>query len=370
MMCIAHPSFPGWHGRCIEEAAEPMDYQRTSATRNRKLRQVSYALGGLVIIAGITAGLSRLKPAAPSVAKASVWLDSVKRGPMLREVRGTGTLVPLDIRWIPTLNQGRVERIHVLPGSTVRADTVLVELSNPELEQAALDAEWQAQAAEAELQKLSVDLESSRLNQQSISASARHDYTQAELEAQADAELAREGLVPKLVEQRSRAKADELKARLEIEERRLAISADSAKAQLVVQKTKLQQLRAQAALKRTQVESLKVRAGIDGVLQKLGDKDPLQVGQQLVPGANVARVADPLRLKAEVKVPETQAKDIQVGQFAVIDTRNGVANGEVVRIDPAVQNGTVAVDVAFNTELPKGVRPDLAVEGTIQIERV
>lgn len=347
-----------------------MDYQRTDAVKHRRVRQLAYGLGGLLLIAGVTVGLSRLKPAAPSVAKASVWLDVVKRSPMQRDVRGAGTLVPLDIRWIPTLNSGRIERIFVLPGSVVRADTVLVELSNPELQQAALDAEWQAQAADAELEKLAVDLESARLNQQSVTASVRHEAKQAELEAQADEELARAGLLPKLVQQRSRAKADELKARLEIEERRLAISGDAAKAQMAVQKTKLQQLRAQAVLKRSQVESLKVRAGIDGVLQKLGDKDALQVGQQLAPGANVARVADPLRLKAEIKVPETQAKDVQAGQIAVIDTRNGVGEGEVVRVDPAVENGTVAVDIAFKSGLPAGARPDLSVDGTIQIERL
>jgi HlyD family secretion protein len=328
------------------------------------------AMGALLILAAVTVGLSRLKPAAPALSKASVWVDTVKRGSMLREVRGAGALVPVEVRWVPTLSQGRVEKMCVQPGATVQADTVLVELSNPELEQAALDADWQAQAEEAELEKQRVNLESARLTQLSVVASTRHDATQAELEAQADEELAVAGLVPQLVLKRSRAKAEELKARLEIEEKRLAISGDSTKAQLAVQSTKVRQLKAQAALKRSQVDGLRIRSGIDGVLQKLGDKDPLQVGQQLVAGANVARVVDPHRLKAEIKIPETQARDVQIGQFAIVDTRNGVAEGEVARIDPAVQNGTVTIDVSLKTALPKGARPDLSVEGTVRLEHL
>jgi HlyD family secretion protein len=289
---------------------------------------------------------------------------------MLREVHGTGNLTPIEIRWIPTLIAGRVERIHVLPGTAVKSDTPLVELSNPELEQQLFDAEWACRAAEAELENLKVQLESQRLNQESATASIRHEGTQADLEAQADEELEKAGLVPKLVSRRSRAKADELKGRLRIEEKRLAISADAAAAQIAVQQAKVEQLRAQAVLKKQQVQSLTVRAGIDGVLQKLGEKEPLQAGQQLPPGANVALVANPARLKAEIRVPETQAKDIQLGQLAVIDSRNGVAEGRVARIDPAAQNGTVLVDVEFIDALPKGARPDLTVEGTIQLERL
>ncbi len=347
-----------------------MDIQRTSEARKRKIRRTALAVVSLLALAGVTAGLSRLKPAPPAVEKGAIWTDTVKRGPMLRDVRGTGALVPVEIRWVPTLNPGRVERILVLPGAAVKADAVLLELSNPELVQAALDLEWEVKGAEAELENLRVQLESQRLNQQAAAASLKLDYSQADLEAQADEELASLGLVPTLVLKRSRARAEELKTRYEIEQQRLEISRDAANAQLAVQKSKLEQCRAQARLKQQQVESLKIRAGIDGVLQKLGDKDPLQVGQQLVAGANVARVADPLRLKAEIKVPETQAKDILLDQVAIVDTRNGTAEGRVVRIDPAVQNGTVTVDVALNGPLPKGARPDLSVDATIQLERL
>jgi HlyD family secretion protein len=289
---------------------------------------------------------------------------------MLRAVAGTGTLVPVEIRWVPALTAGRVERILVLPGAAVKADTVLFELSNPELRQAALEAEWQVQAAEAELENLKVKLESERLNQQATAAGFKFDHSQAELEALADQTLATNGLVPQLISNRSRAKADELKNRWNIESKRLEMSAESARAQLAVQQVKVQQCRAQAQLKNQQVQSLKVVAGLNGVLQRLGDKEPLQPGQQLVAGANVARVADASRLKAEVKIPETQARDVQLGQTAVIDTRNGLAKGRVERIDPAVQNGTVTVDVALEGKLPRGCRPDLTVEGTIELERL
>jgi HlyD family secretion protein len=263
-----------------------------------------------------------------------------------------------------------VEKILVLPGTAVERDTVLVELSNAELEQAAVEIRWKLKAAEAELDSVRVKLESDRLNQEALVASAKHDFTQAELEAQADEELAAAGLIPKLVAKRSRAKADELTHRFTIEEKRLAIAADSTKAQLAVQDAKVQQLRAECELKQQQVAALKVKAGLRGVLQRLGDKDLLQIGQQLLPGSNVARVADPARLRAEIKIPETQARDIQVGQVTLIDTRNGVAEGRVQRIDPAAQNGTVTIDVALENGLPRGARPDLTVEGTVQIEKL
>ncbi|HWI57987.1 MAG TPA: RND transporter, partial [Bacillota bacterium] len=291
-----------------------MDIQRQSEAGQRRIRRTLYSLGGLMLLAALTIGLSKLKPAAPAVEKAAIWTDTVKRGSMLREVRGNGTLVPVEIRWVPTPNSGRVERIRVLPGAAVQADTILVELSNPELEQAAFDAQWQLQAAEAELENLKVQLKSQRLTHQSTAASLKFDFTQAELEAQADEELAKSGLVAKMVAKRSRAKADELKERLGIEEKRLELSAEADKAQLAVQEAKVQQLRAQTQLKQQQVRALQVRAGIAGVLQKLGDQDPLQIGQQLPAGALLARVANPLQLKAEIKIPETQAKDVQLDQ--------------------------------------------------------
>ena len=347
-----------------------MDFERQSQARRQRVRRIIIVAGALLGVVVLTLGVSTLNPAAPSVQRASVWIDAVKRGPMLRAVAGTGTLVPVEIRWVPALTAGRVERILVLPGAAVKADTVLLELSNPELQQAATEAEWQVQAAEAELENLKVKLESERLSQEATTAGFKFDHSQAELEALADETLATDGLVPQLVSKRSRAKADELKNRWNIETKRLEMSSESARAQLAVQQAKVQQCRAQAQLKNQQVQSLKVVAGLNGVLQKLGDKEPLQAGQQLVAGANVARVADASRLKAEVKIPETQARDIQLGQTAVIDTRNGFAKGRVERIDPAVQNGTVTVDVALEGELPRGCRPDLTVEGTIELERL
>jgi HlyD family secretion protein len=258
----------------------------------------------------------------------------------------------------------------VLPGATVKADTVLVELGNPEVEKAAFDAAWQLKGAEAELTNLRVQLETQRLNQLASVASAQANYSNARLDAEVNEELARNGLVPQLVLKQSKTRADELAKLLEVEQERLKISAEATKAQLAVQDAKVEQLRALLQLRKQQQDSLKIRAGIDGVLQKLGDAVQLQVGQQLAPGANVARVANPARLKAEVKIYETQAKDVQVGQIAAIDTRNGIVNGRVVRIDPAVQNGTVTVDVALEGALPKGARPDLSVEGTIELERL
>jgi len=347
-----------------------MDFERHSQARRRKVRRIIIVAGALLGVVALTVGVSTLNPAVPRVQRAFVWIDAVKRGPMLRAVAGTGALVPVEIRWVPALTAGRVERILVLPGAAVKADTVVLELSNPELQQAALEAEWQVQAAEAELENLKVKLESERLNQQATTAGFKSDHCLAELEALADETLATNGLVPQLVSKRSRAKADELKNRWNIESKRLEMSSESARAQLTVQQSKVQQCRVQAQLKKQQVQSLKVVAGLNGILQKLGDREPLQAGQQLVAGANVARVADASRLKAEVKIPETQARDIELGQRAVIDTRNGFARGRVERIDPAVQNGTVTVDVALEGELPRGCRPDLTVEGTIELERL
>jgi HlyD family secretion protein len=347
-----------------------MDIDRKSEGSKRKVKRLVGWGATLLLLTGITVGLSHLKPAPPSISRNSLLMDIVKRGTLVREVRGTGTLVPVEIRWVPALNAGRVEKILVLPGAAVEQDTILVELSNQELEQSAVEVKWRLKAAEAELDNLRVKLESDRLNQEALVAGFKNEFTQAELEAEADEELCAAGLVPKLVSKRSRAKADELKNRYEIEQKRLGIAAESTRAQLAVQDAKVQQLRAESDLKQRQVASLKVRAGIHGVLQKLGDKEALQVGQQLTPGSNIARVANPSRLKAEIRIPETQARDIQLGQIAFIDTRNGIAEGRVERIDPAVQNGTVSVDVTLEGELPRGARPDLTVEGTVQLEKL
>ncbi|PYV81028.1 MAG: RND transporter [Acidobacteria bacterium] len=330
-----------------------MDIPRKISARRRFLRRLFYTVASLLTILLITLGLSRLKPAAPSVEKQTVWTDTVKRGSMLRQVRGMGTLVPEEIRWIPAANEGRVERILVLPGKVIKADTVLLELSNPEMELAALNAEWQLKAAEAQYTDLHVKLESQRLTQQADTARVQAEYHQAKLRADRNALLAKDGLYPDVDLKLSQVTAEELANRYALEQKRLDISSESIEAQLAVQKTTVEQLRAVYQLKRSQVDSLHVRSGVDGVLQQL----PVQVGQRVTPGTNLARVADPTRLKAEIKIAETQAKDIQIGQ-------------PVIRIDPSVQNGTRTVDVVLEGDLPKGAVPDLSVDGTIELEHL
>ncbi|HEX2523342.1 MAG TPA: HlyD family efflux transporter periplasmic adaptor subunit [Terriglobia bacterium] len=343
-----------------------MDIQRPSMARRRRIKRIVYSAAGLLLVLGISLGLSRLKPAAPSVEWSTVWPDTVKRGPMLRQVRGNGTLVPEEIRWIPALTEGRVERLRLLPGAPVRADTVLLDLSNPQLDLDLLDAQSQLKAGEAEYLDLQVSLESQRLDQQAAAAKVQAEYNQAKLQADRDEILAREGLTPDLTLKLSKVIAEELANRYEIEKKRLEIYAESIKAQLAVQKTKVEQYRALYELRKSQVDALHVKAGTDGVLQQL----PVEVGESVAPGTNLARVAEPKRLKAALKIPETQAKDIMIGQPAVIDTRNGTIPGRVTRIDPASENGTVTVDVALAGELPKGARPDLSVDGTIELERL
>jgi len=343
-----------------------MDIARPSRAREKKMRQL--AAGGAVIVAVllITLGLSRLKPAAPTVERSTVWVDTVKRGEMLRQVRGLGTLVPEEIRWIPALTEGRVERRVLDPGSEVKADSVILELSNPELELTVLEAESRLRAAEAAYTELKVRLESQRLDQQAAAARVQADFHQARLRADADEELAREGLIADITLKVSKVTADELGNRNGIEQKRLEIAREAVDAQLAVQQAAVEQQRALARLRRSQFQALKVRAGIDGVLQVV----PVEVGQRVTPGTNLARVAQPGRLKAVVRVAETQAKDVQIGQKATIDTRNGVVAGHVIRVDPSSQNGTVGVDLAFDAALPKGARPDLSVDGTIELERL
>jgi HlyD family secretion protein len=321
------------------------------------------------VLALITLGLARLEPAAPRVDRAQVWTDTVKRGDIPRQVRGNGTLVPEQIQYVQADTDGRIERIHVLAGAVVQPDTLILELSNPELEQQAFDLEWQLKAAEARLRQLQVLLESERLTQESTIASLRADHTQAALDAEADSILAKDGLVPDLTMKRSRAKAEDLEQRLAVEQKRLLIKGDSDLAQLAVQEAELEKLRASLALRREKVAALKVRAGIEGVLQSVGDgRETLQVGQRMGPGATLAKIVQPTKLKAEIKIAETQARDVQIGQQAVIDTRNGLIKGVVTRVDPAVLNGTVTVDVKLEGALPRGARPDLSVDGTIELE--
>jgi len=347
-----------------------MDIARPDQARRRGRKRLLLGLTGLVFIAAVTVGLAQLKPAAPTVEKSSIWMDTVKRGQMLRQVRGNGTLVPEQIQFVQADTDGRVERILVLPGAEVKPDTILLELSNPELKQAAFDAEWQLKAAEALLTKLKVQLESERLTQKAATATLKSEYEQARLEAEADAVLSKEGLVAFLNAKRTRAKADDLAARLQIEEDRLKISEESAKAQVAVQEAELQKVRALLELKQRQVAALQVRAGIEGVLQQIGDVVTLQVGQRVTPSATLAKIVQPTKLKAEIKIAETQAKDVQIGQIAAIDTRNGIIPGRVVRVDPSVFNGTVTVDVKLEGPLPRGARPDLSVDGMIELERL
>ena len=342
-----------------------MDIPRESLKRQRRIRRIIYSVIGLLAIVSVTYGLSRLKPAAPSVDKATVWVDAVKRGPMLLEVRGLGTLVPEEIVWIPATSEGRVVS-RILPGVPLQAESIILQLKNPELEQGALDAEWQLKAAQAEYNSLKARLDSQLLDQKASAATVQADYSQAVLNAEKDAALAKAGLGAELNSKLSKAKAEELTVRNQIEQDRLSVSAASAKAQLDAQNAKIEQLRALYELKQAQLERLKVRAGITGVLQEVS----VEVGQQVTTGTILAKVSDQTKLKAELKIPETQAKDVQIGQLASIDTRNGFISGHVMRIDPAVINGTVTVDVKLEGALPPGARPDLSVEGTIEIENL
>ncbi|HSD27140.1 MAG TPA: HlyD family efflux transporter periplasmic adaptor subunit [Vicinamibacteria bacterium] len=343
-----------------------VDIARPDLLEKKKKRRIAWGAAAAVAILLLTVGVSRLRPAAPTVERATVVIDKVERGEMVREVRGLGTLVPEEIRWIPAVTDARVERLVLLPGTKVTPDSVILELSNPELEMQALEAESQARAAEARYTELKVRLESQNLDQRAAAARVEAEAKQARLQADADAELAKNGLIAGLTLKLSQSAADELENRRQIEQQRLAIAGEAIEAQLRVQQAEVEQRRAQARLRRSQVEALRVRAGLDGVLQVV----PVEVGQRVGPGTNLARVARPDRLKAVVRVPETQARDVVPGQKAVVDTRNGEVEARVMRVDPAVQNGTVTVDLALLGELPKGARPDLTVDGTIELERL
>jgi len=317
-----------------------------------------------VVLASL--GINRMKPAAPEVDAATVWPDTVRRGPMLRDVRGIGTLVPEEILFIAAQTDGRVDRIAARPGALVTANTVLLELSNPELELAAQDAEWLMKSAEATYTDLRVRLQSQKLEQQSVAAKVQSDYVQAKLKADLEQRLGDAGLTSEINLKTTKAIADELANRSSIEKQKVEISDESVQAQLAAQRVQIDKLRAAWQLKKAQVEQLIVRAGAQGVLQQL----PVEVGQRLIPGAVLAKIAQPSKLKAELKIPETQAKDILLGQTVTVDTRNGIIPGKVSRIDPAVLNGTVTVDVHLEGELPSGARPDLSVDGSVEIERL
>jgi HlyD family secretion protein len=344
-----------------------MDIQRTGEAEKKKRRRIIWGAIALVAILLVTLGLGQLKPAAPTVDKATVWVDTVQRGPMQREVRGPGTLVAEDIRFVPAIVDGRIERIPALPGVTVTKDTLLLEMSNPDLEQNAAEAESQLKAAQADYQDIKAKLDKDLLNEQSMAATAESQAQQAKLQAEADIKLAKDGLIPEITMKKSTLQSASLIEQAETEKKKVQQNMLSAKAQLAAQEARVRQAHAVYELRRRQVEALHVRAGIDGVLQEL----PVQVGQKVAPGANLARVAQPDHLKAELKIPETQAKDVVIGQSAQIDTRNGVVSGHVSRVAPSVQDGTVTVDVRLDRgPLPKGARVDLSVDGTILIEKL
>ncbi len=341
-----------------------MDIQRAPAKKGRK--RLIYGGIALVSIVVMTLGLRSLKPAAPEVDRASVWIDSVQKGPLVIEVRGPGTLVPERIRYISAVTAGRVERRLAEPGQTVKAETVLLELSNPDVQLEALESERQLTVAQADRVNLKADLETQRLNQEGVVAAAKAAYLDAKRTAEQSVELAQKELISASEAARARERVEELDTRYQVEEQRLAVMVGAADSQLSLQHEQVGRLRDVTNFQRFRVRSMEVKAGADGILQEL----PLEVGQWAQSGATLARIVEPGKLKAVLRIPETQAKDVASGQPATIDTRNGLAKGQVRRIDPAVQNGTVTVDVSLEGELPRGARPDLSVDGTIQVERL
>lgn len=343
-----------------------MDVPRNISPRRRVIRRLLLGTAVATVLGFITLGVSRLKPAEPRVPRATVVVDTVKRGPLLRQVRGYGKLVPQEMQWIPATTDGRIQRIVVLPGAAVEPDTLLLEMSNAELERDVVTSEMDIKAAEADYTSLRILLEKEKLDQEAALATLKANHSQAGLEARLNEELAQNGLISDLQLQLSKTKAEELTTRLEIEKKRLEISSEAVQAQLAAQAARVDQFRAIARLKKDQLDDLHVRAGTSGVLALL----PVEVGQQVSPGTNLARVADPKRLQAEIRILETQARDIQIGQSAAIDTHNGVIPGHVARIDPAVQDGYVAVDVVLDGLLPRGARPDLSVDGMIELEHL
>ena len=345
-----------------------MDIARPEFKQQKRRRQIIWSAVGIVALAAATIGVTRLKPAAPEVERSTVWTDAVKRGPMLRQVRGLGSLIPSQefTRQIPAETEATIVRILKLPGSQVRPDTILLEMSNPQVEEEAVDAKLQLKAAEAEYQSLRVTLQSNLMNQKAGAATVNSDYTQAKLQADTDKALYDLGVISGLAYKNSKSKSDELTTRNNIEDQRLDINQKAIETQMAQQQAKVDQIRTLAGLKQKQLDALRVRAGIEGVLVDL----PLQVGQHVTPGTMLAKVVQPDHLIAELKIAETQARDVQIGQPALVDTHNGTASGTVMRVDPAVQNGTVTVDVKLTGELPKGARPDLSVDGTIDLEKL
>jgi len=344
-----------------------MDIKRTPKSKLKKRTRTTILVAiGLLAIGAVTFGLAKLKPASPTLERGTAVIGTVKRGQMLREVRGIGTLVPQLTRWVPAPTDGRVEKILVQPGVEVGAGTVIFELSNPQVEQQAIDAEFQLKAAQDDKENLRVKLQSDALTQQSTIATIKAEYSQAKMQLDTDETLGKQGLVPLILLRVSRVRVQDLADRLKVEQARLAMGGQATKAQINASDSRIQQLRALSALKRQQANALKVTAGTNGVLQQVS----VQVGQQVTPGFNMARVADPASLKAELKIAETQIKDVRLGQSVAVDTRNGIIEGRVSRIDPAAREGTFTVDAELTGPLPGSARPDLSVDGTIELERL
>jgi len=343
-----------------------MDIARPERARQIRIRRIITWAAVAVVVGLATLGLSRLRPAAPAIEKGSLWIGQVERGPMLREVRGSGTLVPVDVNWIAAASDARVASILTLAGSAVEPDSVIMVLSNPEQLQREADAKFQLAAAEAEYASLKSRLESDRLNDEAAVAQLKAEYEQARLRADADDDMAKRGVLPELSRRVSQNAADGLATRYKLAQQRLAVGRGTIEAQLTAQRAKVDQYRTQYALQQGQVALLRVRAGISGVLQQVS----AEVGQHVNAGTVLAKVVQPARLKAAVKIAETQARDIQLDEKASVDTRNGVVAGHVIRIDPAAENGTVTVDIGLDGPLPRGARPDLNVDGTIELERL
>lgn len=337
-----------------------------SILKKKRMRQSAYAVAGVAAIIMVTVFVSQLKPAAPEVSRSAVWIETVKRGPFTRAVRGAGRLVPEDIRWIPATTAGRVERIVLRPGAQVRPGTVIVEMSNPQLEQQVTQARLALQSAEANLENARANLESQLLSQEAEVVRIRSEHSQAALTLEANRELAKDGLVGALQLKQFEAAEAQLKNQLAVAEERLRIAKENVDSNIAPQLAEVNRLRAEYQLRQRELGDLTVRSTMDGQLQEL----PVEVGQQLAAGANVARVSNPAELKAELQIAETQTRDLSIGLPAEIDTRNGIVRGIVTRINPAAQGGTVGVDVTLQGDLPPGARPDLSVDGTIQIEHL
>ena len=337
-----------------------------SVIRNKKIKKVVYAVLVLVAASAVTLGLSRMAPAAPSVDGATLWPDTVKRGEMLRQVRGLGTLVPEEVRFIPATSDSIIEERKLRAGETVTPNSIILVMSNPDVQQRAIDAELQLKGAEADLANLQATLQSQILNQQAAQASVESDYNRANLDFEANRELAKDGLIADVILKKSQVTTQELAAKNEMEKKKVEVNSRSADAQIAAQQARVDQYRAALELRRKQVDELTVRAMVAGVVQQV----PVEPGQRVSQGTILAKIAQPGRLRAELQIAETQVKDVALGQIASIDTRNGIIPGQVIRIDPASVNGTVKVDVQLNGEYPKGVRPDLSVDGTIEVERL